>query len=62
MVAAVRMALYQMGQLTRVESTVKRLWQSSSNELHALCGEMMHLAETMAPAPKLLLQVQPCFD
>jgi len=57
--AAVRMALYHVGQLQMRDRRVQRFWQDEGWEVEALCAEMLRQADVMEPAPKLLLQVRP---
>ena len=57
MTAAVRMALYHLGQLQRAGMSVKRFWQDGCKEVDTLCDEMLQQADRMEPAPKLLQQV-----
>ena len=57
--AAVRMALYHVGQLQMRDRRVQRFWLDEGWEVEALCAEMLRQADVMEPAPKLLLQVRP---
>eukprot|EP00892_Ulva_mutabilis_P000035 jgi/Ulvmu1/10031/UM059_0080.1 len=61
MAAAVRLALYHVGQLQLqqdggCEGDVRRFWEDDGRETEALCEEMQRQAALMEPAPKLLLQ------
>lgn len=56
--AAVRLALYHVGQLEMCAGKVQRMWLEEG-ELEALCDEMLCQAALMEPSPKLLLQVCP---
>eukprot|EP00892_Ulva_mutabilis_P010317 jgi/Ulvmu1/7658/UM038_0087.1 len=58
-VAAVRMALYQLGVLESAGaggSQALRHWSRGFADLDALAAELLRQAERMRPAPKLLLQ------
>lgn len=59
MAAAVRSALYHVGQLERQEGRVQRVWERQE-DMDNLCEEMIHQAELMEPAPKRLLEVRGC--
>ena len=54
-VAAVRLALYHVGQLQRAGGAIQRFWQAQETDV--MCQEMLQQADLMEPAPKLLLQV-----